>query len=84
MFERREKPVDVYDHTNAMGSIFLCMLSTPFTIGLCAAGAQALFSTWWITLPSIIISLPVSWVAIFYYTSTWTREEAEARGRDWN
>ena len=84
MFERREKPVDFYDHTNAMGSIFLCMLSTPFTIGLCAAGAQALFSTWWITLPSIIISLPVSWVSIFYYTSTWTREEAEARGRDWN
>ena len=84
MFERRAKPVDVYDHTNTMGSIFLCMLSTPFTIGLCAAGAQALFSTWWITLPSIIISLPVSWVSIFYYTSTWTREEAEARGRDWN
>ena len=84
MSERRERPVDVYDHTNAMGSAFLCMLSTPFTIVLCAVGVQALFSTWWITLPVTIISVPISWMSIFYYSITWTREEADAQGRDWS
>ena len=83
MFERRAKPVDVYDHTNGMGSVILAILATPFTIGLCSAVVQTLFSTWWITLPVTLISVPISWLWIFYYTSTWTRKEAEERGRTW-
>lgn len=82
MFKRESKPVELYDHTNAMGTGLVCMFSTPFTIWLCAAGAQALFSTWWITLLVTIISVPISYVLIHYYSSTWTRKEAEAWRRD--
>jgi hypothetical protein len=84
MFERREKPVDVYDHTNAMGSGFLCLFSTPFVIAICVFLAEAIFSSYWVALPLIIIGVPAFWIMIFYYGSTWTRKEAEARGRDWD
>lgn len=88
--ERKPKPVGIWDHTNAMGCSFACMLVTPFVIGFCVFIAQSIHTSlgaWaWIMLPVTIVAVPTVWVWIFVHDSTWTREEAAKRGceSDWD
>ena len=86
--ERKTKPVDVWDHTNAMGCGFACMLVTPFVIGFSVIMAQFIHAShgaWaWIMLPVAILAVPTMWLWIFVRDSTWTREDAAERGREWD
>jgi hypothetical protein len=85
--ERRGKPVDVWDHTNAMGCGIACMFATPFAIGFFVILAMIIYSVlgaWaWVMLPITIVAVPALWIWIYVYASTWTREEASERGREW-
>tara|TARA_B110000503_G_C6855099_1_gene292474 strand:- start:18 stop:302 length:285 start_codon:yes stop_codon:yes gene_type:complete len=85
--ELRSKPVDVWDHTNAMGCGMACMLLTPFLIGFSVIIALIIHSVcgaWaWIMLPVTIVAVPALWLWIYASDSTWTREEAVERGREW-
>lgn len=85
--ERRSKPVDQWDHMNAMGCGIGCILVTPFVIAIAVIFAliiNAFFGAWaWIMLPVTIVAVPALWLWIFVSDSTWTREEALERGYEW-
>ncbi len=84
--KRKSKPVDVWDHTNAMGCGIACMLTAPFLIVFCVVIAQVIHAAcgaWaWVMLPVTIAAVPASWAWILASDSTWTREEAAERGRE--
>ncbi len=85
--ERRSKPIDQWDHMNAMGCGIGCILVTPFVIAIAVIFAliiNAFFGAWaWIMLPVTIVAVPALWLWIFLGDSTWTREEALERGYEW-
>ena len=84
--EQRTKPIDVWDHTNAMGCGFACMLITPFVIGFVSIIAVVIHALYgaiaWILLPVALVAVPASWVWIYVSDSKWTREEAAEHGRE--